>query len=110
MTFYLDYSLVLVNSYALRDLIALGMVDDLTDLTTIYQRSLEVIDRMLDLILFDPEICKLMIGIINPQLLMLCHIVTEVIQVYFSQRCKDSLALSLTMFPRPQDKVRRMSA
>jgi hypothetical protein len=51
-----------------------------------------------------------MIGIINPQLLMLCHIVTEVIQVYFSQRCKHSLALSLTMFPRPQDKVRRMSA
>ena len=87
MTFYLDYSLVLVNSYALRDLIGLGMVDDLTDLTTIYQRSLEVIDRMMDLILFDPEICKLMIGIINPQLLMLCHIVTEVIQVCFSQRC-----------------------
>jgi hypothetical protein len=81
LSFYLDYSLVLVNSYALRDLIGLGMVDDLTELTAIYRKSLEVIDRMMDLILFNPEICKLMIGVINPQLVMLCHIATEVIQV-----------------------------
>lgn len=109
LSFYLDYSLVLVNSYALRDLIGLGMVDDLTELTAIYQKSLEVIDRMMDLILFDPEICKLMIGIINPQLVMLCHIATEVIQVCTRQPCLHSKALSLTTCFRQQDKVRHTS-
>ena len=109
LSFYLDYSLVLVNSYALRDLIGLGMVDDLTELTAIYQKSLEVIDRMMDLILFDPEICKLMIGIINPQLVMLCHIATEVIQVCMRLSCFHFETFSLTTCSRPQDKARHTS-
>jgi len=57
------------------------MVDDSAELRTIYQRSIEVIDRMMDLILFNPAISKLMVGCINPQLVMLCHMPTEVIQV-----------------------------
>lgn len=73
--------MVLVNSYALRDLVGLGAADDLAELTTIYQRSLEIIDRMMDSILFDPVMSKLTIGIINPMLVMLCHVATEVIQV-----------------------------
>lgn len=81
LSFYLDYSLVLINSYALRDLIGLGIVDDLAELTGIYQQSIEVISRMMDLILFDSVMSQLMIGIINPQLVMLCHVATEVIQV-----------------------------
>lgn len=48
---------------------------------------------MMDLILFDPEICKLMIGIINPQLVMLCHIATEVIQVCTKERYLHSVVL-----------------
>lgn len=81
MSFYLDYSLVLINSYTLRDLIGLGIVDDLAELTGIYQQSIEVISRMMDLILFDSVMSQLMIGFINPQLVMLCHVATEVIQV-----------------------------
>lgn len=81
LSFYLDYSLVLINSYALRDLIGLGIVDDLAELTGIYQQSIEVISRMMDLILFDSVMSQLMIGFINPQLVMLCHVATEVIQV-----------------------------
>lgn len=81
LSFYLDYSLVLINSYALRDLIGLGIVDDLAELTGIYQQSIEVISRMMDLILFDSIMPQLMIGVINPQLVMLCHVATEVIQV-----------------------------
>ena len=73
--------MVLVNSYALRDLVGLGIADDLAELTTIYQRSLEIIDRMMDSILFDPLMSRLTLGIINPQLVMLCHVATEVIQV-----------------------------
>lgn len=81
LSFYLDYSLVLINSYALRDLIGLGIVDDLAELTGIYRQSIEVISRMMDLILFDSVMSQLMIGFINPQLVMLCHVATEVIQV-----------------------------
>ena len=81
LSFYLDYSMVLVNSYALRDLVGLGVADDLAELTTIYKRSIEVVDRMMDLILFDPVLSKLIIGMINPQLVMLCHVATEVTQV-----------------------------
>jgi len=73
--------MVLVNSYALRDLVGLGVADDLAELTTIYQRSIEVVDRMMDLILFDPVMSKLILGMINPQLVMLCHVATEVTQV-----------------------------
>lgn len=81
LSFYLDYSMVLVNSYALRDLVGLGVADDLAELTTIYQRSIEIVDRMMDSILFDPVLSKLTIGMINPQLVMLCHVATEVVQV-----------------------------
>lgn len=81
LSFYLDYSMVLVNSYALRDLVGLGIADDLAELTTIYQRSIEIVDRMMDLILFDPVMSKLTLGMINPQLVMLCHVATEVTQV-----------------------------
>lgn len=81
LSFYLDYSMVLVNSYALRDLVGLGVADDLAELTTIYQRSIEIVDRMMDSILFDPVLSKLNIGMINPQLVMLCHMATEVVQV-----------------------------
>jgi len=73
--------MVLVNSYALRDLVGLGVADDLAELTTIYKRSIEVVDRMMDLILFDPVLSKLALGMINPQLVMLCHVATEVTQV-----------------------------
>ena len=73
--------MVLVNSYALRDLVGLGIADDLAELTTIYQRSIEIVDRMMDLILFDPVMSKLTLGMINPQLVMLCHVATEVTQV-----------------------------
>lgn len=73
--------MVLVNSYALRDLVGLGIADDLAGLTTIYQRSIEIVDRMMDLILFDPVMSKLTLGMINPQLVMLCHVATEVTQV-----------------------------
>ena len=73
--------MVLVNSYALRDLVGLGIADDLAELTTIYQRSIKVVDRMMDLILFDPVMSKLILGMINPQLVMLCHVATEVTQV-----------------------------
>jgi len=59
--------MVLVNSYALRDLVGLGVADDLAELTTIYQRSIEVVDRMMDSILFDPVMSKLTLGMINPQ-------------------------------------------
>lgn len=103
LSFYLDYSLVLVNSYALRDLVGLGMVDDLAELTAIYQRSMEVIDRMMDLILFDPVVSKLMIGLINPQLLMLCHMATEVIQVCPTQRYLTMQMPSLISLFRPQN-------
>jgi hypothetical protein len=81
LSFYLDYSMVLVNSYALRDLVGLGVADDLAELTTIYKRSIEVVDRMMDLILFDQVLSKLILGMINPQLVMLCHVATEVTQV-----------------------------
>jgi hypothetical protein len=81
LSFYLDYSMVLVNSYALRDLVGLGVADDLADLTTIYQRSIEVVDQMMDSILFDQVMSKLTLGMINPQLVMLCHVATEVTQV-----------------------------
>lgn len=81
LSFYLDYSMVLVNSYALRDLVGLGVADDLAELTSIYKKSIEVVDRMMDLILFDPVLSKLIIGMINPQLVMLCHVATEVTQV-----------------------------
>lgn len=110
LSFYLDYSLVLVNSYALRDLIGLGMVEDLTELTAIYQRSLEVIDRMMDLILFDSSICKLMIGIVNPQLVMLCHIATEVIQVCTIQQYLQPQTPPLIEFLRLQNKARLTTA
>lgn len=81
LSFYLDYSMVLVNSYALRDLVGLGVADDQAELTSIYRKSIEVVDRMMDLILFDPVLSKLIIGMINPQLVMLCHVATEVTQV-----------------------------
>jgi hypothetical protein len=86
LSFYLDYSMVLVNSYALRDLVELGISDDLAELTTIYERSIEVVDRMMDSMLFDPAMSKLTIGMINPQLVMLCHVATEVIQVFLVSR------------------------
>jgi hypothetical protein len=89
LSFYLDYSMVLVNSYALRDLVELGIADDLAELTTIYERSIEVVDRMMDSILFDPAMSKLTIGMINPQLVMLCHVATEVIQVCLVSRMSD---------------------
>lgn len=80
LSFYLDYSLVLINSYALRDLIGLGVLDDQAELTSIYQQSMQVADRMMETILHDPAMRKLMLGIINPQLVMLCHVATETIQ------------------------------
>ena len=73
--------MVLVNSYALRDLVGLGIADDLAELTTIYQRSIEIVDRIMDLILFDLAMSRLTLGMINPQLAMLCHMATEVTQV-----------------------------
>jgi hypothetical protein len=81
LAFYLDYSMVLVNSFALRDLVGLGIADDMAELTTIYQKSIEVIDRMMDSILFDPAMSRLTLGIINPVLVMLCHVATEAVQV-----------------------------
>jgi hypothetical protein len=39
--------------------------------------------------LFDPAMSKLTIGMINPQLVMLCHVATEVIQVCLVSRMSD---------------------
>lgn len=59
--------MILVNSYALRDLVGLGVLDDFAELTAIYRKSIEIVDRIMDLILFDPVMSRLMIGFINPQ-------------------------------------------
>ncbi|GAB7324257.1 hypothetical protein MBLNU13_g07607t1 [Cladosporium sp. NU13] len=110
LSFYLDYSMVLVNSYALRDLVGLGIADDLAELTTIYQRSIEIVDRMMDLILFDPVMSKLTLGMINPQLVMLCHVATEVTQAAKRGTLHNAVAqaaMKLRMLVNSLDNVKR---
>ena len=102
--------MVLVNSYALRDLVGLGVADDLAELTTIYQRSIEVVDRMMDSILFDPVMSKLTLGMINPQLVMLCHVATEATQAAKRGTLHNAVvqaAMKLRMLVNSLDNVKR---
>lgn len=79
--FCLDHAILLVNAHAIQDILSFDQFDAPLNLAKLSQQSVEVAVRMLDTILFDPSFQPLKIGIINTQLLMICHAAIEIIQV-----------------------------
>lgn len=81
LAFYIDYTLLLINTHAAGDLIFLGSNDTLLDLKALSQQSADVATRLMDLVLGDKMLMELRSGFHNCQLVMICHAAIEILNV-----------------------------
>jgi len=81
LAFYIDYTLLLINTHAAGDLIFLGSNDTFLDLRSLSQQSADVATRLMDLVLADRTLMELRSGFHNCQLVMICHAAIEILNV-----------------------------
>lgn len=83
LQFYFDYSLLLVNTLATGDLLALGSIEVLAELANMFEQSAVISMRLMDLVLTDRSLLEFKSGLHNTQVVMICHVASELLNVCF---------------------------
>lgn len=100
LAFYIDHSILVLNSQALRDLMTIDNTITSTELLTISKKTIDVASRLLGLFLFDQVLQELMLGFHNNQFIMICHAVTEILYVSAASDVRSTICLDLLPFSR----------
>lgn len=81
LAFYIDHTILVVNTYASRDL--LGYADHATcpDCLSVFHQTLIVAMRLIDLLLFDQLLLSISRGFHNMQLVMISHAAIEIFNI-----------------------------
>lgn len=81
LKFYFDYSLLLVNTLATGDLLALGTNEALAELANMFEQNAVIAMRLMDLVLTDQSLLEFKSGLHNTQVVMICHVASELLNV-----------------------------
>ncbi|KAL0935694.1 prib protein [Colletotrichum truncatum] len=80
LAFYIDHSIMVLNTQALRELAATEEAEKSTELEKLSRKAFDVAMRLLDLAHTNPLIRELKFGWQNNQFIMVAHAMTEIIQ------------------------------
>ncbi|KAI7539319.1 hypothetical protein KC331_g9825 [Hortaea werneckii] len=79
LKFYFDYNLLLVNTLATGDLLALGSIEALAELANMFEQNAVIAMRLIDLVLTDESLLEFKSGLHNTQVVMICHVASELL-------------------------------
>ena len=79
LAFYMDHTLLVVNTYAARDLLTFADHAVCPDCLAVFQQTLTVAMHLIDLLLFDRLLLSIAQGFHNMQLVMISHAAIEIL-------------------------------
>ncbi|KAI5460428.1 fungal transcriptional regulatory protein [Mariannaea sp. PMI_226] len=85
LAFYMDHTILVLSTQALRELNMIDGPKTSRELKAASMHVLDVAGRLLDLVLLDRTMQDLMMGFHNNQFIMICHAVTELVQLIKSR-------------------------
>lgn len=97
LKFYFDYNLLLVNTLATGDLLALGSIEALAELANMFEQNAVIAMRLIDLVLTDESLLEFKSGLHNTQVVMICHVASELLNVCFCKTSCASKSIRLTL-------------